>query len=169
MVYVGMVPPGDRSGQMKAGRQHIPFRSTAHLVRGICRCMPVKRAAHGCPRPSTAKAIPCGGHLRLAYPNGPHATPVHVRATAANTCCDSRPYRGYRSNHPARWRQGHGYRSNPLMWFTVVPDCRRDHLMWWFPATQIFCAAFFYHISYLCGIFQVKRSHCRNPASQTTR
>ena len=173
MVYVGMVPPGGPSGQMKAGWQHIPFHGMTHPCRRICRPRPIARAARTVGHGPHPRSHPVWRSSRLIYhsesfmqhplvPETPRRTPpvadVCVQPTARVTSCGGSTVTstaatiscGRDDVRATTVAMSCGTRSHP--------NHHRNHLVWWLLATQAFCAAFFYHISYLCGIFSSSMS-----------
>ena len=198
MVYVGMVPPGGPSGQMKARRQHIPFHGMTHPCRRICRPHPITRVVrtvdHGrLPRSHPVRwssrliyrrSHPCGSHPCLIYrsesfmqhplaPEAPRRTPpvadVRVQPTARVTSCGGSTVTSTAATISCG---GDDVRATMVAMSCGTrshPNRHRNHLVWRLPATQAFCAAFFYHISYLCGIFRVQCLHCPHEKSQTAR
>lgn len=172
MVYVGMVPPGGPSGQMKAGWQHIPFHGMTHPCRDTRRRTPHYTCrAHGGPRAPTqepSRAVVIASDL----PQEPsravvsasdlpqqelHAASARARSTAANTSRGRRlrpdHRKGhlmwrqrshvYRSNHFMRWGGRLGHHGRHLLRHPLVPESPQESS----------CVATPRHTSVLCGIF----------------
>lgn len=172
MVYVGMVPPGGPSGQMKARRQHIPFHGMTHPCRRICRPCPIMRRARtvGHERlpqePSRAAVIasdlPQEPPVRQSpVPDLPqrelHAASARARSTAANTSRGRRSRPAYRKGHLMWWQHSHVYRSNHFMRWGRRPSHHGRHVLRHPLAPESpqepSCVVAPRHTSVLCGIF----------------
>ena len=172
MVYVGMVPPGGPSGQMKARRQHIPFHGMTHPCRRICRPHPIMRRARTVGHERLPGSHPMRRSSRLIYPRSHpmrqspgsdlpqreiHAASARARSTAANTSRGRRSCPDHRKGH-LMWRQrSHVYRSNHFMRWGRRPSHHGGHLLRHplVPESpqESSCVATPRHISVLCGIF----------------